>query len=46
MLEAEHLLVDRQRTLVERPRPHKVALDLKQAGKIAETRGYLDMLGS
>src|SRR5258708_27609753 len=34
MLGVKHLLVDRQRALIERPRPRQVALGLQQAGEV------------
>ena len=36
MLRAERLFADRQRALVERPCPRKVALVLKQAAEVVE----------
>jgi hypothetical protein len=44
MLGAEHLLADRQRALIERPRLRKIALDLKQAGKTVEAHRRIGML--
>ena len=38
MLGAEHLFADRQGALVERPRPGKVALGLKQTREVVEAR--------
>ncbi len=38
MLGAERLLADRQRALIERPRPRKDALGLKQAGEVVGAR--------
>ncbi len=46
MLRAERLLPDRQRALVERPRPRKVALVLKQEGEIVEALRRIGMLGA
>ena len=46
MLGAEHLLVDRQRALEERPRRRKVALVLKQDGEVVEARRRIGMLGA
>jgi hypothetical protein len=46
MLGAERLLIDRQRTLEERPRPGKVALSLKQSGEIVEAPRRIGMLGA
>ena len=45
MLGTEHLLVDRQRALEERPRPRKVALGLQQAGEVVEARRRIGMSG-
>src|SRR5580658_3114560 len=45
MFGAEHLLADRQRALVERPRARKVALVLEQEGEIVEALRRVGMLG-
>jgi hypothetical protein len=46
MLGAEHLLVDRQRALVERSRRRQIALGLKQEGEVVEARRRIGMLGA
>ena len=46
MLGTEHLLVNRERALKERPRPGKVALILKQRGEVVEAHRRLGMLGA
>ena len=46
MLRAERLLADRQRALVEWPRPGEVALGLEQAGEVVEARRGIGMLGA
>ena len=46
MLGAKHLLVDRQRALLERPRPREVALGLQQAGEVVEATRRIRMLGA
>src|SRR5262249_3197991 len=43
MLGAEHLLIDSQRALIERPRCCKVALVLKQVGEVAEAAHRIGM---
>src|SRR5260370_1038855 len=43
---ADRLLPNRQRALIERPRPGKVALGLKQVGEVVEARRRLGMLGA
>ena len=46
MLGAERLFADRQRALVKRPRPGKVALVAEQIGEIVEARRRIGMLGA
>jgi hypothetical protein len=46
MLGAEHLLVDRQRALVERPRSPKVTLIRQQAGEVVEACRRTGVLGA
>src|SRR6516165_1803899 len=46
MLSAEHLLVDRQRALEERPRPREVALVSKQLCEGVEARRCIRMLSA
>ena len=46
MLGAERLLEDRQCALEKRPRPHKVALVLKQAGEEVKAQRRRAMLGA
>ena len=46
MLGAESPLADGQRALVERPRPHNVALVLEQDGEVVEARRGVGMLGA
>ena len=45
MLRATRLFTDRQRSLVERPRPRKVALGLQEDAKVVEALGRSGMLG-
>ena len=44
MLGAEHPFLDRQRSLVKRACPRKVALDLKQEGEVVEAPRRIGML--
>src|SRR5262249_45396725 len=46
MLWAEHLFVYGQRTLVERPRPSKIALVVQQVGQVAEAQRGFGMVGA
>jgi hypothetical protein len=46
MLGAQRLFVDRQRTLLERPRPRKVALEVEQVGEVFEAWQRIGMLGA
>src|SRR5215475_2727011 len=46
MFGAEHLLAGRQRTLVQRLRPRKVALLVKHASEVVEAQRRRGMLGS
>jgi hypothetical protein len=46
MLGTDHLLEDRQRPLIERSGPRKLALGLKQDGEVVETRRRIGMLGA
>ena len=46
MIGAERLFPDRQRALEERSRSRKVALGLKQAGKVVEASRRIGMLGA
>src|SRR5215470_5691358 len=46
MLGAERLLADRQRALIEWPRPHKITEVFQQKGKVVEARCRIGMLGT
>jgi hypothetical protein len=46
VLGAERLLPDRQRALIEWPRPGEVALVPKQGGEVVEARRRIGMLGA
>ena len=45
MILAESRLHDRERSLVQRPRPEVVAVLLREAGEVVDARRHLDALG-